>query len=181
MTNVPSYTKVFTLGSVGTERALLGEVIVQEKVDGSQFVFGIDEHGEVGCRSHRQQLVMDYPEGMFKEAVEYVQRIAPKLAFLNGPIWFYCEYLQKPKHNTLKYNRTPTNHLVLFDVLDVSSGTELWGTRDDVENMACYLEIDAIPEVHTGIVMPALVVGERGESAFHLKISAYPRIRARAS
>lgn len=34
MKEVPGYGKVFQLGSVGTERALLGPVVVQEKVDG---------------------------------------------------------------------------------------------------------------------------------------------------
>ena len=32
MTEVPSYTKVLTLGARGTERALVGSVVVQEKI-----------------------------------------------------------------------------------------------------------------------------------------------------
>jgi len=35
------YPKVLTLGSYMTDRALVGKVVVQEKVDGSQFRFGV--------------------------------------------------------------------------------------------------------------------------------------------
>ena len=35
MKQVPKYTKVLNLGSSRTERALIGEVVCQEKIDGS--------------------------------------------------------------------------------------------------------------------------------------------------
>jgi len=41
-----------------------GEVTIEEKVDGSQFSFGLID-GELQCRSHNQQLVIDEPEKMF--------------------------------------------------------------------------------------------------------------------
>lgn len=44
---VPSYTKVLTLGASYTEEALTGHVVLQGKVDGSQFGFGLNEDGNV--------------------------------------------------------------------------------------------------------------------------------------
>uniref|UniRef100_A0A6M3JI18 Putative RNA ligase n=1 Tax=viral metagenome TaxID=1070528 RepID=A0A6M3JI18_9ZZZZ len=152
MTAVPSYTKILTLGAAGTERALVGDVLVQEKCDGSQFSFGIDERGEVSCRSHHQQLVMDGPCGDFTPAVEQVRRMTPRLKAMDKPIWFYCEYLRKPKQNTLCYERTPTNHLVLFDCVYESAGTVTWADYDSLDASAKHLGIDVIPLLHQGAI-----------------------------
>lgn len=51
MKTVPSYQKILTLGSNFTENALIGEVIIQEKIDGSLFAFGVNEDGQVVTRS----------------------------------------------------------------------------------------------------------------------------------
>ncbi len=146
---VPSYTKVLTIGSKGTERILTGRVVIEEKVDGSQFAFGIDENGEIGCRSHHQQIIMD-EAGMFTEAAAHVQRIAPILermyAVRKEPLWFYAEYLQRPKHNTLAYSRIPTNHLVLFDARFGMN----WLPVSGVQAMADSLQMDAIPVLYQG-------------------------------
>lgn len=147
MTEIPSYTKVLTLGARGTERALIGPVIVQEKVDGSQFSFGVDADGNIGCRSHHKQLSLDSPNKMFAPAVEHILSVRQSLQNLSisyGECWFYCEYLQKPKHNTLAYDRVPKNHLALFDVdvLGVWDTSLIW--------FADVLEIDFVPELHRG-------------------------------
>lgn len=147
MTEVPSYTKVLTLGARGTERALVGPVVVQEKVDGSQFAFGVDANGNIGCRSHHKQLSLDSPTKMFAPAVEHILEVKGQLQeFSDGWIncWFYCEYLQKPKHNTLVYERVPKNHLALFDA-DVDG---VWIAN--LEWYAKQLQIDVIPELHRG-------------------------------
>jgi hypothetical protein len=88
---------------------------------------------------------------MFKEAVEYISEQADGDKGLFGKvcpkdIYYYCEYLQKPKHNTLKYDRIPKNHLVLFDVM--INGR--WGTREELENSAKNLNIDVVPELYRG-------------------------------
>lgn len=155
---VPSYSKVLTLGALGTEQALNGTVVIEEKVDGSQFAFGIDENGEVGCRSHHQQIVMD-AAGMFAKAAEYVQSITPTIERMfkvrKEPMWFYCEYLQKPKHNTLAYSRTPTNHLVLFDA---KFGPN-WLPYPSLHAMAGTLGIDVVPLLYEGDAAPDTIKG----------------------
>jgi hypothetical protein len=107
-----SYPKIFALG----HRALLGiyedEVIVEEKIDGSQFSFGMID-GELRCRSKGALLNLIAPEKMFIQAIETAKSLAPILR----PNWVYRgEYLQRPKHNTLIYERIPKLHVIGFDI-----------------------------------------------------------------
>jgi hypothetical protein len=89
-----------------------GPVTIEEKVDGSQFSFGVFG-GEIKCRSKGQQLSIVEPDGMFKKAVESVKERSHLLR--DG--WVYRgEYLQSPRHNCLRYNRTPVGYIILFDV-----------------------------------------------------------------
>lgn len=60
-----SYPKVYALGHPALAGLFDGPVIVQEKVDGSQFSFGLLGQ-ELVCRSHRVQLVLDAPDKMFE-------------------------------------------------------------------------------------------------------------------
>lgn len=109
-----SYPSIYALGHRHLADLLLDPVVVQEKVDGSQFSFG--RFGDVvRVRSRGQEMVVEAPEKMFSKAVEYVLSIKEQLH--DG--WTYRgEYLQKPHHNALTYGRVPLNHVILFDVND---------------------------------------------------------------
>lgn len=107
-----SYPKSLNLGHKLVDDVLDGEVCVEEKVDGSQFSFGIFD-GELRARSKGGPLLFDAPEKMFTRALETVTNLAPLLR--NG--WTYRgEYLSKPKHNALAYDRTPAQNVILFDI-----------------------------------------------------------------
>lgn len=149
MKTVPTYTKILTLGASYTENALIGEVTIQEKVDGSQFSFGLNEDGEIVARSKSVNFHKDSPwPDMFNAAMEYVMSIEEKIkSQLPKDTYFYCEYLQKPKHNTLKYARVPKNHIVIFDCLQYGK----WLNRADLEHYATLLDMDAVPVVATGV------------------------------
>lgn len=112
--HVPSYPKVVAFGSYGTEACLLGPVIVEEKADGSQLGWGLDETGELCIRSHGQQLILDNA-GMFQPAVNYLRSLDWRAMTPCADIWFYGEYFQRPKQNTLAYERTPRHGIMLFD------------------------------------------------------------------
>lgn len=108
-----SYPSIFNLGHRAIKDLFSVPVIVEEKVDGSQFSFGVDEEGELHVRSKGAVMVVDAPEKMFQRAVDTVKELKPLL----HPGWTYrAEYLQKPKHNSLAYDRIPDKHLILFDV-----------------------------------------------------------------
>lgn len=108
-----SYPKIYNLGNRIIENIFSEDVSVEEKIDGSQFSFGLNEEGDLICRSKSCMLNMVAPEKMFTRAVEVAQSIKDKLT----PGWIYrTEYLAKPKHNTLHYARIPENHLIGFDI-----------------------------------------------------------------
>lgn len=140
-----SYPKVYALGHRAIEQLLLDPVVVEEKVDGSQFSFGIFD-GELKCRSKGQHLVLDAPEKLFDRAVESVKEIAPMLR--NG--WTYrAEYLQKPKHNTIKYDRIPEKHLILFDI---NIGNECYLSREAKRKEAARLGLEIVPHFYLGML-----------------------------
>lgn len=115
-----TYPSIFALGHHAIQDLLLDDVLVEEKIDGSQFSFGVFINEECGlggthlrCRSKGADIDIDHPEKMFLPAMEWVHANAH--TFHVG--WTYrCEFLSKPKHNTLKYWRTPANNLIVFDI-----------------------------------------------------------------
>lgn len=145
---IPDYPSILTVGARGTERLLHGEIVVQEKVDGSLFAFGIDAQGNIGCRSKRQQLDMDAPPAMFAAAVDSIRRGTVNWIPGYTSLVLYCEYLNQPKHNALAYDRMPNNRLVLFDVSKD-------GVLQDPACLSHYAEllgIDVIPQLYRGNV-----------------------------
>lgn len=109
-----SYSSIYAVGHRALRALLNGEtqLVAEEKVDGSQFAFG--RFGdELRVRSKSQEFPIDAPPQMFNHAAATVKALGPALH--DG--WTYRgEYLQKPKHNTLAYDRVPDGHIILFDI-----------------------------------------------------------------
>lgn len=146
MKNIPSYGKILTLGQYKTENALLGDVVIQEKVDGSQFKFGLNESG-ILCIASKSQDITNHNEKMFDNGVAFVKSIESVL--LENDLkdtYFYGEYLEKPRHNVLKYNRIPRNHIVIFDVFQNGQ----WLDRERVESLCYFLGLEVVPELYRG-------------------------------
>lgn len=140
-----TYPKIFNVGHSALTDLLADAVVVEEKVDGSQFSFGIFD-GVVKARSKGQELIIDAPEKMFNKAIEVVLSLSN--ALIDG--WTYrAEYLQKPKHNALAYDRVPEKHLMLFDI---NTGHEQYldATTKAVE--AKRLGLEVVPCLHDGIL-----------------------------
>jgi len=121
MSSWHSYPSIFNLGHRYVADLLTSPVLVEEKVDGSQFSFGLFEEngGNVGAydrlrvRSKGAEMHPEAPEKMFAAGVAWVRENAHMLK----PGWTYRgEYLAKPKHNALTYDRHPRNHIILFDI-----------------------------------------------------------------
>ena len=111
--DIRSYSKPLALthAHAAPLREVGEHLVYQEKVDGSQFSFRIDD-GVLSFRSRRVVVRADDP-GMFARAVEAIQERADKL--VDG--WTYRgEFLSKPHHNAITYARVPVGHVVLFDV-----------------------------------------------------------------
>ena len=102
----------------------------------SQFSFGRFD-GELKCRSKGQELIVDAPEKMFVAGVEAVSQ----LDLHDG--WTYRgEYLQKPKHNALVYNRIPVHHVIIFDIND---GEESYLRYTNKTAEAARLGLEVVP------------------------------------
>lgn len=107
-----AFPKIFHLGHKNVNTIFDGDVEITEKVDGSQFNFGV-LNGELYMKSKGAIVHANCPENLFAEAVEYVLSIKE---LLREGFVYHCEYLKKPKHNVLCYNRIPKNHLICFGI-----------------------------------------------------------------
>lgn len=140
---IHGYPSVYQIGHKAIQDIFSGEVVVEEKVDGSQFSFGI-VNSELKCRSKGAQIIIDAPEKMFNHAIETVKELAPAL----HPEWVYRgEYLAKPKHNTLCYNRVPNKNIILFDV---NIGNEVYLSYEDMKKEADRLGLEVVPIFYQG-------------------------------
>jgi len=119
---IRSYASIYNIGHKAVAQIFSGYPVVQEKVDGSQISFGMyptsSDHPDMPphalrVRSKGAELVIEAPDKMFAKGVEAIKAVAHMLT----PGWTYRgEYLAKSKHNSLAYDRTPQNHIALFDI-----------------------------------------------------------------
>lgn len=149
-----SYPSIFNLGHRQIADLLIVPVYVEEKVDGSQFSFGIDEAGDVHVRSKGASLNIDAPEKMFTKAVETVLVLKSEL----HPGWTYRgEYMAKPKHNTLAYNRAPSKNIIIFDINTGEADYLSWSSK---AAEAERLGLEVVPLLFNGILSDVSILRE---------------------
>jgi hypothetical protein len=107
---IPAFPKLFHLGDPHVKDLFKGTVEITEKIDGSQFSFG-KVNGEIRMRSKGAEVFFGDNNKMFDKAKAFVESVGGKLP---ENIVFHGEYLQSPRHNTLKYNREPKNNFMMF-------------------------------------------------------------------
>lgn len=143
MRHLSSYSAIYALGHRAIIDIISGPVVVEEKVDGSQFSMQRLD-GELACRSKGQDLIPGAPEKMFSRAVE----TAGSLDLHDG--WTYrCEYLQSPKHNTLAYGRIPRSHLVVYDI---ETGPQCFLTPNAKLDECRRIGLECVPLYFEGIL-----------------------------
>jgi len=143
------YPKLYPLGHRAVRDLLEDEVIVEEKIDGSQFSFGLGEDGRPWIASKRKVMPVDEPEHMFKKAAEVVQRLSDQ-GRLNSHYVYRGEYLQKPKHNSLAYDRTPRDHIMIFDVQMIGDMFESCLTSGVKRLIAERMGLESVPVLFKG-------------------------------
>ena len=133
-----SYPKIYNVGHPALDEFFdTDKVIVEEKVDGSQLSFGVF-NGELLIRSRGANIYTDSPH-MFSKAVDTVEGIR---SLLVEGYMYRAEYLSKPKHNALAYDRVPDKNIILFDV---ATGPERYGSRELLEIEAVRLGLEVVP------------------------------------
>jgi hypothetical protein len=141
MAEVPSYTKVAALGHRASAALYEdGNIEVTEKLDGSQFAFGV-VGGDLSYRSKGRQIprhsIQD--NDLFYPVTQWVESAA-EAGLIPEDAWFYGETLCKPKHSTLRYDRVPRNHFALFAARPAMDETDWFpyeGLRVIAESMGC--------------------------------------------
>ena len=131
-----SYGKVIPLDKGKyTAGVFDGPCVVQEKVDGSQVSFGIEDGLPVvrskNCLADGKQ---------FQMVIDWVAQSADLL----DPMYTYRgEAVTSPKHNTLRYDRIPANGVILFDIYDAENDRMLW--PNELESEAHRLGLESVP------------------------------------
>lgn len=137
---IKSYPKILPLVGKYADLVLNRRVEITEKCDGSMFAFGLDCNDKLHMRSKGQAIDCEHAPDLFRPAAEHVLSIQHKLEKNTA---YYGETLKTPRHNTLAYDRVPTNHIALFGVFDFerTKGVDYEG----VVEAAHHLEVDVVP------------------------------------
>lgn len=112
------YPKIHRLGKEETCGILLGDVHVEEKIDGANASIWIDKRGDITCGSRNREL----SEG-FNGLVDYVKENEQinKLMSDHPEYRLYGEWLVR---HTISYNETSYNKFYLFDIAIAVDGEE---------------------------------------------------------
>jgi hypothetical protein len=168
-----SYPSIFALGHRAIADLLKVEVNCEEKIDGSQFSFGLveankDSNGHVvdavdgyylfdgresvpmslKVRSKGAVIHIEAPPKMFAGVCATVMDLFKQGLLHLG--WTYRgEALAKPKHNALSYDRTPKGGIILYDV---NTGNQEYLSYEDKAAEAERLGLECVPRLFRGTV-----------------------------
>lgn len=140
-----SYPSIFNLGHRAIKDLFNTNVLIEEKIDGSQFSFGLQD-GNLIMKSKGAILYEPVTDKLFKSACDYVISIKDKLQ--EG--WVYRgEVLARPRHNTLEYDRAPLNNIIIFDI---ERGDQDFLTAGEKYVLAGQLGFETVPVLFEGKV-----------------------------
>lgn len=143
MREIKSYPKIFNFGHKELEHFFMNDLVIEEKIDGSQFSFGVF-YGELCARSKGVIIDLYAPADMFKLACDTAQSLKD---IITPEYTYRCEYLSKPKHNSLKYDRVPKNNLIVFDI---DTGEQNYLSPEDKKKEADRIGLETVPHLFTG-------------------------------
>lgn len=141
-----NYPKIWNLGHKEVSDIWNYEVHVEEKIDGSQFSFGVDSGGQLFMKTHHCDVTNDKPFGLFEGVMTWCAANKDKMR----PGWTYRgEVIAKPKHNHLAYERVPAGNIVIFDI---DRGMEDFLGYIDKQQEALRLGLETVPYMFYGTV-----------------------------
>jgi hypothetical protein len=147
-----SYPKIWRWGVRNAGKLFgKGHIVVQEKIDGSQVSFGTLRDG-LYIRSRGAEIDLDAPDKLF---ATLVAEVTEKRNLLLPGYLYRGEFLTKPKHNVIKYDKIPQGHVVLFDVQADDGhylspyGVGVEAQRLGMQQVPTFLEMD-----HDGVNPP---------------------------
>lgn len=149
---IHGYGKVWDLSHREATELLEEACVVEEKIDGSQFSFQLKD-GELLFRSKGAVIDPQSPPDIFKKAVESVKEIHKNKGL--SPGWVYRgEALKGLGHNVIKYERSPDNHVVIWDIDQGLNDLLSWNEkRDEAERLG----YEVAPLLYQGMVTPDIL------------------------
>jgi len=148
MNRLHSYPKVWNLGHAAIKDLFDGPVVIQEKIDGSQFTFGMLA-GELLVRSKGKEIHLPTTDKLFKGACETAEALFNEGKLVEGES-YRAEVMCRPKHNTLEYERVPNGNLILFDV---DTGLEdRIANPERLAEVAGFLGLEVVPTLYVGVI-----------------------------
>lgn len=140
------YPKVWNLGHPAIADLFNGPVVIQEKIDGSQFTFGMIG-GELHCRSKGAAIHLPTTDKLFRGACDTAQELFDE-GLLREGYQYRGEALHGPRHNALTYERAPEGNVILFDV---DQGLEdRVADPEDLAAIVASLGLEVVPTIYTG-------------------------------
>jgi len=143
--SIRRWTKIFTLGDRYTDGIFEGPISITEKVDGSQFNFGISPKDGLTFLTKGSTCHVGDGNKLFAPAMDHISKNVRCL--IEG--WSYHgETLASPRHNTLQYDRVPKGHIALYGITK-ADGTQV-SDHKTLKSYADELGIDVVPELFSG-------------------------------
>lgn len=140
------YPKVQQLGLRYTTNIYKEATEITEKLDGSQFRFGL-VNDNLMCCSKGAIIDINKPDKLFSPAVKWC-KVLDLGGYLEDNLTYFGETLCKPKHNTLTYDKVPKNNIALFAIHDSTNDT--WLPYEEVAEHACALDVDVVDLLFRG-------------------------------
>ena len=134
--------KIYTVGHERAPDIFSNTCEVTEKIDGSQFSFGMS-NGRFFMRSKNRNIRIGDDEKLFNVAMKTALKLYCDGKLVDGAV-YRAESVSKPRHNRLAYGRAPEGGMVLFGVNDFP-----WNA---VRTEAYRLGLECVPLIHRGEV-----------------------------
>lgn len=126
-----------------------GYVIVEEKVDGSLFRMSLTKDRKFLFGSKEIDFTAERaPDAVFLSAIESATKLfenVPDEEIEEGLVIFF-EFLRKPHHNALVYERTPKHNIIVLDVLQ----RQHWLRPKEKRDFAEKHDLEVVPVLWQG-------------------------------
>lgn len=145
--DIVGYGKIYNIGHKAILDLFNERVVVQEKVDGSQFSFGMFD-GKLVMRSKKKEVFYPSDDGLFAMAIDTANRLFEDGLLVEG-YSYRAEAITKPKHNTLVYDRIPFGGVMLYDI---DRGYMDYMDPEEMDRVAVTFGLETVKTLFDGMV-----------------------------
>lgn len=147
MGTIPSYGKIWAFGNPLTAYLVGSEVVVEEKIDGSQLSC-MNSGGVLHVRSKGAEIHLGAVPELFQNSVATLVRLHESGMLTDGFV-YRMEAMKGPKHNVLTYGRAPKGNVVL---LDVDMGGQTFASPSRRQEEADRLGVECVRTIFSGVI-----------------------------